>query len=724
MAGAAQAQAPDPSVCDRTPQVRDAIVAWFEEDEGISDCSEVTVEHLERFGRRERYDRDGSQYYEWFPFILGSNITELQKGDFANMASLQELEIVRSPITTLPDSVFTGLEGLWKLSILYNLFTTLPSRVFAGLEYLENLNILNTPLTTLPDSIFAGFKNLRRLDMSGNEFTTLPADVFADLKMLKSLWLDRNSLETLPVGVFKNLETLSLLSLYENKFETLPEGIFTGLENLKELSLKGNPGFPFTLPLEVIRTDDNASIFDSAKVAIRIATGIPYEGQVTLSLTGGEASSETISLEPGAVVSAPVKITRHADNTGAVFVAVSPIPYNTHRYDIELRADSLFLFPEAIIPNPAVCDRTPQVRDAIVERLKDVAECSEVTGEDLLSLKSSIFLSDIRMDALKQGDFSGLDSLEILHLNDNEFTTLPDRAFSGLDSLKILYLHNNELSTVAPHTFAGLKNLRVLRLYNNNIEALPEGIFSGLRKLTTLWIHKNQLTTLPDNMFADLASLTNLSLRDNPGAPFEFMLEVIRTDDGAGPAGRAKVAARMFPGMPIWGKPGLSLSAEGGAVKPEMVTFEPGAMVSSPAIATRDADNGGTVKISITQVDTGPVALGVLFVRNPLVLFGEASGPTSTETGEELPEEVSLSANYPNPFNPETTIRYALPVATTLRLAVYDMLGREVGILADGPQAAGRHALRFHAGPLPSGTYIIRLDADGESIVRTMTLSR
>ena len=89
---------------------------------------------------------------------------------------------------------------------------------------------------------------------------------------------------------------------------------------------------------------------------------------------------------------------------------------------------------------------------------------------------------------------------------------------------------------------------------------------------------------------------------------------------------------------------------------------------------------------------------------------------------EELPTEVALSANYPNPFNPETTIRYVLPQAGNVRLAVYDLLGHEVAVLVDEPKPAGHHATRFDAGDLPSGAYVYRLQAQDKTIVRTMML--
>ena len=97
-------------------------------------------------------------------------------------------------------------------------------------------------------------------------------------------------------------------------------------------------------------------------------------------------------------------------------------------------------------------------------------------------------------------------------------------------------------------------------------------------------------------------------------------------------------------------------------------------------------------------------------------------GVTVGAEDEELPTEVSLAQNYPNPFNPQTTIDYALPQAGDVSLIVYDMLGREVDVLLDGPQATGRHTVRFGANHLPNGAYVYRLVAADKTITRTMVL--
>jgi hypothetical protein len=74
-----------------------------------------------------------------------------------------------------------------------------------------------------------------------------------------------------------------------------------------------------------------------------------------------------------------------------------------------------------------------------------------------------------------------------------------------------------------------------------------------------------------------------------------------------------------------------------------------------------------------------------------------------------LPEKFELHQNYPNPFNPKTTIRFDVSTSGNVSLKVYDVLGREVAVLADEYLRAGSYERVFDAGDLPSGVYIYSL---------------
>jgi sugar lactone lactonase YvrE/lysophospholipase L1-like esterase len=89
---------------------------------------------------------------------------------------------------------------------------------------------------------------------------------------------------------------------------------------------------------------------------------------------------------------------------------------------------------------------------------------------------------------------------------------------------------------------------------------------------------------------------------------------------------------------------------------------------------------------------------------------------------ELLPEAYQLYHNYPNPFNPSTTIRYDLPKNSPVHIAVYDITGREVAVLHDGLQQAGRHAVIWNASSVASGLYIVKIQSADWSQVNKMML--
>jgi hypothetical protein len=80
--------------------------------------------------------------------------------------------------------------------------------------------------------------------------------------------------------------------------------------------------------------------------------------------------------------------------------------------------------------------------------------------------------------------------------------------------------------------------------------------------------------------------------------------------------------------------------------------------------------------------------------------------------------------SYPNPASDRATIGYVLARPQALRVALYDVRGREVAVLLDAEQPAGVYTLHFDAAPLASGTYLYRFTADGRTVTRKMTVQR
>ena len=91
---------------------------------------------------------------------------------------------------------------------------------------------------------------------------------------------------------------------------------------------------------------------------------------------------------------------------------------------------------------------------------------------------------------------------------------------------------------------------------------------------------------------------------------------------------------------------------------------------------------------------------------------------------ETLPEDFRVEQNYPNPFNPGTKIRYTLPQNGFVTLKIYNVLGKEVGVLLNEVQTEGEHLVEFNGSTLSSGIYFYKLEAAGLSQVKKMILMK
>ncbi len=86
--------------------------------------------------------------------------------------------------------------------------------------------------------------------------------------------------------------------------------------------------------------------------------------------------------------------------------------------------------------------------------------------------------------------------------------------------------------------------------------------------------------------------------------------------------------------------------------------------------------------------------------------------------------DFSLSNNYPNPFNPTTTIEYSLPESQFVNLSVYNVLGQKVAAIINEEQTAGKHKVEFNGADLPSGVYIYRLETEKKTLARKLILMK
>lgn len=135
-----------------------------------------------------------------------------------------------------------------------------------------------------------------------------------------------------------------------------------------------------------------------------------------------------------------------------------------------------------------------------------------------------------------------------------------------------------------------------------------------------------------------------------------------------------------------------------------------------------------------TKEDSRPPELVVTFSDQPvsaeaLRARDETARQSAFSEGTPLPGAFSLSANYPNPFNGDTVIRYALPRAARVRVTVYDIRGREVHRLVDGSQPAGFKTVTWNGRnrsnvAVSSGVYLLHADLGGRVFTTKMVLQK
>jgi Secretion system C-terminal sorting domain len=116
------------------------------------------------------------------------------------------------------------------------------------------------------------------------------------------------------------------------------------------------------------------------------------------------------------------------------------------------------------------------------------------------------------------------------------------------------------------------------------------------------------------------------------------------------------------------------------------------------------------------QNDTGTVKVGGVTMISGTTIT-QVSGSTT------LPETFSLSQNFPNPFNPSTTIQFTVPSNGRAVLKIFNLLGQEIATAYDGQASAGvSHQVQFNASNLASGIYFSRLEFNGKMQVKKMLL--
>ncbi len=250
-----------------------------------------------------------------------------------------------------------SLTNLTTLSLNYNdISDVTPLKNLTNLHHLYLYSIGMSDVTPLKD-----FTSLIELNLGENAISDV--DPLKSLTNLTGLLMEKNDISD--ITPLKSLTNLKYLALNDNDITALPTGFFKGFSNLNGTNLRENPGTPFTLTLQLARTDNtDLTAASPATVKVKLAEGTPFDMSVTLSVTGGTLSSTTATIAKGSTESSAITVTQSGAGATTVTLGTAPTVPSSYRGIQTAVGSSLVLFssgagPSAVMEQPSATTLLP-----------------------------------------------------------------------------------------------------------------------------------------------------------------------------------------------------------------------------------------------------------------------------------------------------------------------------------------------------------------------------
>ena len=733
-------------ICDRTPEVRDRIIALIP---GTPDCADVTNQQLAAVTGLNLFG--------------GITTFTLRAGDFSGLSLRHTLNI-------------KGNDQL----------TTLPAGVFRGLSVTRQLDLSRNQLTTLFAGTFDGLR-VHVLDLRENQLTTLPAGVFQGLSVDSRVYFDRNPgapfsltvelerIDAAPGALGPAMVRLRLVEGAPRAISRIPLMASGGVLSVSEATIAGGriTSAPFTVTSSGPTTVRLGTLpaLPSDILGLRLASGEALVLFRTTSVCARtpQVRDKIVEQVPGVTDCADVTLQQLADissldlsNSNITTLQAGDFQGLVLR-DLLLHNNQLRTLPAEVFDGLTLSGdirlQDNQLRTLPAEAFDGLF--AKETLRDLflhnnqlitlpagvfagLTFSGGVFLYNNRLITLPTGVFQGLTVGEDLRLDDNLLTTLSAGVFEGLSLSGGMWLDNNRLRTLSSGVFEGL-SFSFLRLNNNLLTDLSAGIFAGLtvggdlrldnnrltdlsagvlqgltvgedlrldnNRLTDLSagafqdltvgrdlkLDNNQLTTLPAGVFEELAVGRVLDLRNNPGAPFPLAVELERTDEALDTAGPATVRLRLATGAPRAIQIPLTVSA--GMLSSSEATIAVGTTASDAFMVT----GSGPTTVGLGTLPPLDNTFGLqLLGGDNLVLFGTADTTAPTITSATI---TSTPTEHPNRI-----ISPAYGVGETIAVA----LAFNEAVVVD--TTAGRPSLTLQVGTFTSGIRKVLYVSGGRSM--------
>ena len=556
-------------ICERTPQLRDKLLALVKAkpgNSGIANCSAVMPEvHLPTLTN--------------VLDLRNAGIATLKRGDFANLGGIDRLHLNGNGLTALPAGTFEGLDDtLTSLSLSGNDLQTIAAGVFDPLIGVTSLSLSINDLSSLPPRIFEKLINLTLLDLQDNPGS---ADFVPIAKAGPEGGIDVVSGGSATLGAADaengyddpwgtNVKRSWTLPAGTTVTYDVGKGADTARPSFTAPATGGTLTFTLTVTGKGATTDGRTNLHSAtADIAVRVAAG-PKVAAVAFASqpAGGDAygRGETIEValrfdravtvdtaggRPAVAltVGASRREARYLADTDTLLPTGTGSRLLTFGYVVQSTdadGDGVDLVPNSLALNGGrivavsdggaaalghaalaggngqtvvvvdnqtpltggICGRTPEVRDKLVELVK--ANDSNVSNcSDVTTTHLPELTGTLNLDGIATG---------------SRLAALKAGDLDNLTGVTALDLDNNALRSFPAGIFGQMTALTELSIAYNQTQAsdslmtLPAGLFVGLANLRTLRLEHNDLETLPDRIFEKLTNLTTLTLHGNPGS--------------------------------------------------------------------------------------------------------------------------------------------------------------------------------------------------------------
>ncbi len=593
-----------------------------------------------------------------------------------NLSGLPDLEVLSLPLNSLagPLSAAYGNASSLKQLILWgNRLSGAIPVALANLEQLEDLLLFRNLFDGIIPPELGRMQNLRRLWLDYNQLTgSIPVDL-TELGMLEELFVDGNRLTgMLPAGLDKLRSVKSFYAGGNKLTGPLPDALWRmpALENL-QLSRNQHIG---ELSGDIAHAPRLVSVLLSGN---HLSGSIPEDlfrlpELIRLFLSDNQLEG-LIPESLGGARNLQYLDLSHNNLTGHI---PDELAEGTYLKMLDLSHNEL----EGTLP-PSF---------ARLSVLSDLNLSYNELGGDLASLEG---LQRLRRMRARGNQFSGplpasfrfIPALDTLDLGNNAFTGTLEEFFSRRTALVFLAVDSNAVNGVVPETIRLSTRLRTLLLHHNNIEELP-----ALPMLDSLNVSGNRLT------FEDLEH----NLPDVHGS-FQYADQdsISLSVEAAETTTRLKAIVGGSANEYRWYRDGVVISDQ-----------------SQPTLTVERTADGPSYHCEVTNL---------LVQGLTLVSRAESADAVSTARRElARDDEMAVSDNYPNPFIGTTSFNVESFQPVHVRLVVYDILGRRIGVYVDRDIGAGEHRIDIRLGALSPGKYWYLLETGATSASGIMTLVR